>query len=492
MLPCCRQEPQSVSNPIRADGKPNIIFLTVDTLRADRIGMYGHSRNTMPVMEDLAKTSVVFETALVPRGTTRPSYASMLTGLYPFHHGVRTNTTVFHEDLTSLPEVLKAAGYATASFVSNFVLIAELSGMTQGFDVYDDRIEEREGKRHNYERRAENTVKAILEWLDTNPPEPFFLFTNFIDPHGPYNPPGRFKTKYRSNETRAMRRGTVPGYIYVDGEDNWYDYLDRYDGEASYVDQAFDILVKELKKRGMWAESLVVFTADHGESFGEHGRYFQHEEGVWDETLQVPLLIRLPKASRDKYGITPRRADYLASPMDLMPTVLAYLDLSADVEYDGQDLLDVIAGQVDDDPSASIDRTLLLEYSNVSMSYQYPRMPDVWALRTKRHKVIHVYDFETGELKRSAVYNLLEDPGETQPIRPSDEDPFHRELVDELDAMIAHVRDYKPPFPLTVYTMKGASKRQEFIAQRKQAGRTIHKTLTTDQVNRLRGLGYLE
>jgi len=108
--------------------RPNVILLTVDTLRADHMGLYGYGRDTMPAVEEFARTAVVFENAVVPRGSTRPSYASMLTGLYPHHHGVRSNATVLHDEVVTLQELLGEAGYHTAGFVSNFVLIGELSG----------------------------------------------------------------------------------------------------------------------------------------------------------------------------------------------------------------------------------------------------------------------------------------------------------------------------------------------------------------------------
>ena len=232
-LPSCRQAngPQRTSSS--AAPRPNIIFLTVDTLRADHLALHGYVRNTMPAIEAFAKTAVVFDNAVVPRGKTRPSYASMLTGLYPFHHGVRNNEIVLSGNLVTLPEVLKRAGYHTAGFVSNYVLVAELSGIDQGFDVYDDRLEEVEkAQRVNYERTAENTLAAIVKWLDSDPLQPFFLFTHFIDPHGPYTPPDRFDKMYRSTSVRILKRGQMPPYQYIQGRLNYYDYVDRYDGEV--------------------------------------------------------------------------------------------------------------------------------------------------------------------------------------------------------------------------------------------------------------------
>ena len=243
------------SGSVGADkGKhPNIILLTVDTLRADHMALYGYHRNTMPAIEAFAETGVVFDNAVVSRGNTRASYASMLTGLYPFHHGVYNNYWVLHEDLVTLPEVLKSGGYHTAAFMSNFVLVGALSGCNQGFDIYDDRVEQRELNRSNYERTAANSLKAILEWLETDPPQPFFLFTNFIDPHGPYFPPNRFRNFYKSKKTRMLTPEQIPSYQFMEDSLNYYDYVDRYDAEIRYLDEALGQLIEELKRKSLWS-----------------------------------------------------------------------------------------------------------------------------------------------------------------------------------------------------------------------------------------------
>ncbi len=483
----CQGEKPTTAKVIRAEKKPNIIFLTVDTLRADRLARYGNDRDTMPTMEALADESVVFTQALVPRGATRPSYASMLTGLYPYRHGVRTNATVFHEDLLSLAEVLKAEGYHTASFVSNFVMIASISQLDQGFDVYDDEIEERERVREMYERKAEDTVRAMLEWLKTDPPQPFFLFTNFIDPHGPYDPPGDFATKYDSGKVRELDARQIPAYIRVPGMTNWYDYVDRYDGEASYLDEALGILVKELKDRGIWDNSFIVFTADHGESFGEHGAFFQHEHGVWEETLHVPLFLRLPVGEMEAYEIEPCELRTLASPLDLMPTVLDYLDVEVEVDFDGESLLNALAGNTTD----LDDRTLFLEHSNACQLYR--TVPDVFALRTEEHKLIKVFEPDSTQFKGGALFNVALDPDEKAALRFDARTASHREMAQRLDTFIADVRSYRPPFKVTVYDLKQDDQRRKFIAKRKQEDDgMIHKELSPEHERKLRSLGYLD
>jgi arylsulfatase A-like enzyme len=352
------------------------------------MALYGYERDTMPAVEAFAKTAVVFDNAVVPRSLTRPSYASMLTGLYPFHHGVRSNAAVLHEDLTTLPEVLKSAGYHTAGFVSNFILVGELSGFDRDFDVYDDRVEETTFKRFHYERTAGNTVKAILEWLDSKPSQPFFLFVNLMDPHGPYTPPERLGRLYHSGKSRILNRYQIPTYQFIEGQLNYFDYVDRYDGEIRFADEAMGTLIEELKRRDLWDTSLVVFTADHGELLGEHNNiFFEHYFHVWEETMHVPLVIRLPRSSQRQTGSPdrpavagPKRIRSLCSPMDLMPTILAHLNLSCDVRFDGRNLLPVIGGGED------TDRALLLEFPNMPTPYvALPiTFPDVYAIPLSR------------------------------------------------------------------------------------------------------------
>ncbi len=232
-------------------GRPNIIVLTVDTLRADHMALYGYHRDTMPAIEAFAKTAVVFDQAVVSRGNTRVSYASMLTALYPFRHGVYNNNVVLHENFKTLPEALRSAGYHTAGFVSNFVLVGELSGCDQGFDIYDDRTEDREINRPNYERSAAGTLKAILEWLETDPPQPFCLFTNFVDPHGPYLPPEKFRTMYKSGKKKILEQRKIFSYQRVNNSLNYYDYVVRYDGEIRYVDDEFRFFLESLIQQGV-------------------------------------------------------------------------------------------------------------------------------------------------------------------------------------------------------------------------------------------------
>ncbi len=471
---------------------PNIIVLTVDTLRADHMALYGYHRNTMPAVEKFAKTAVVFDNAVVSRGSTRPSYSSMLTGLYPFHHGVYNNTTVLHEDLTTLPQLLRSAGYHTAAFVSNFTLVKEISGCHQGFDIYDDRVEERLPNRPSYERTAAHTLKAIMEWLGSNAQQPFFLFTNFIDPHGPYWPPGRFRNLYHSEKKRILDRRQIPPYQFVDGSLNYYDYVDRYDGEICYTDGALGMLIEELKRRGLWEEALVIFTADHGEHLGDHTDIIRkwllnHLPSVWEATAHVPLMIRLPRTRTGQKAVS-RCVRGVCSPMDLAPTVLDYLGIEFGVKMDGQSLLPILLGQEERK------RAVLLECPLKSYSF-IPKgssnYPDTYAIRSDTHKLVRIFQRGTPNVLQQVVFDISADPLEKSPFRYDDRFPLYRELAEQMDAMLEQVRRYQLPFTVTRYRMP-ESERPDFIEKRKKSSQENIKYLSEQQIERLRSLGYVE
>ncbi len=466
----------------RPGKRPNIIVLTVDTLRADHTSMHGYHRDTTPVINAFAKSAMVFDNAVVSRGSTRPSYASMLTGLYPYRHGIYNSQGVLSDTLVTLPKVLKKAGYHTAAFVGNFVLVGELSGCDQGFDVYDDRIEQQELNRPNYERTAAATLKATLEWLETKPPEPFFLFTNFVDPHGPYMPPEKFRELYKSGKKRILNEKQIFKYQRVKGSLNYYDYVDRYDGEIRYVDEALGQLIEELKKRELWDDSLIIFTADHGESMGEHGVFFEHQYYIWEETVRVPLAIRLPRDSSGSDIVTPGRIQSVCSPMDMMPTILSYLNVRFDKKIDGRNLLDAIYGREDRS------RTVFLEFPQSSIPSQ--STPEIYGVRSSTHKLVRYFQAKTGKIMGQAVFDITADPLEQKQIPYDETIPMHRQLRDDLEAMLKKRSNYKLPFSLIYYDVPLAG-RKEYVEKRKKGSKII-KQLTPEQIKKLKSLGYID
>ncbi len=247
---------------LAALSQPNIVLVTIDTLRADHVG----SRDTTPALDALAAEGLRFQNAISPAPLTRPAHASLLTGLYPPEHGIRDNLPAqLDASMPTLATRLKTAGYHTAAFVGSF-LLGRGSGLEAGFDVFGDGSIAGVGDLigSKAERRAEEVAAEALEYLATAR-APFFLWVHFYDPHAPYDPPGAFAGK---------------GYA----------------GEIAYADSQVGRLVDRLRSRGLLDSTFVVVTADHGEGLGDHGEE-EHGVLVYEETLRVPLIVRGPGIS---------------------------------------------------------------------------------------------------------------------------------------------------------------------------------------------------
>ncbi len=243
--------------------QPNVVLVTIDTLRADHVGSYGAPPGATPTLDALAAEGLRFENAITPVPLTRPADASLLTGLYPQEHGIRDNLPAkLDPSIPTLATRSKARGFHTAAFVGSF-LLGRGSGFENGFDVFRDGSASGRGDRVGAaaERRAEVVAEEALEYLSAAR-SPFFLWVHFYDPHAPYDPPGAFAGK-------------------------------GYSGEIAYVDSQVGRLVEELRSRGLLDSTLLVVTADHGEGLGGHGED-EHGVFVYEETLRVPLLVRGP------------------------------------------------------------------------------------------------------------------------------------------------------------------------------------------------------
>src|SRR6185503_7018362 len=326
-------------------GSGTVILITCDTLRADRLGFDGFTGATSPNLDELAQEALVFDCAWSTAPLTGPALAALLTGRLPEELGLADNRNVLAGAATTLAERLSTAGIATAAVVSNWVLRRrpELpgAGVQQGFAHFDDRMETPEGNRPDLrERGARETTDAALAWLDSldsrassdaaRSSEPFFLWVHYQDPHGPYTPPPECLAPLQEAAGEAelevgtdqRGRGVLPSYQVVDGERRPAAYRARYEAEIRYFDRELGRLLAGLRARGLFERALLVFTADHGESLGEHGYWFSHGQHLHQELVHVPLLVRPPG------GVAPaRRVSAPASHLDLFPTVLGVFGL---------------------------------------------------------------------------------------------------------------------------------------------------------------------
>lgn len=308
LLFCLTARPPVSAAP--APVKPNILLITVDTLRADHLGCYGDARIGTPVIDGLAARGVLFSRAFAHTPSTLPSHANILLGLTPNAHGVHDNSAfIVREDFPTLAQWLKAQGYATGAFVGAFPLDSRF-GLTQGFDVYDDDYGSQGPMDATFvERKADVVVDRALEWIKGRT-GPWFLWVHCFDPHQPYDPPEPFRSQYPGNP---------------------------YDGEIAYVDSALAKLLGFLKERTIEDLTAVIFTADHGESLGEHGES-THGYFAYNATLHVPLILALP-------GTKPARVEANVCHVDIFPTVCDLLGGKKPGGLQGRSLLPLIQGK---------------------------------------------------------------------------------------------------------------------------------------------------
>ena len=265
----------------------DVLLITIDTLRADAVGAYGATTGATPVLDRLARGGVVFRQAHAHNVVTLPSHANILSGRLPFQHGVRDNAGFrFPADTPTLATLLKAAGYRTGAFVSAFTLDSRF-GLDRGFDVYDDQLEGPAGPLALPERRGADTVAAAQRWLAQGDGRPTFCWIHLYDPHAPYLPREPFASRF-------------PGTPYV--------------GEVAAADAALEPVLRPLLEAAS-PHTVVVLTADHGESLGEHGER-THGLFAYEATLRVPLILFTPSV------VPPAVVDSLAGHDDIVPTIL--------------------------------------------------------------------------------------------------------------------------------------------------------------------------
>ena len=306
--------------PERRDPAQNVLLITIDTLRADAVGAYGNSTVSTPWIDRLAAGGVRFGQAHASTVVTLPSHANILSGLYPFRHGVRENAGFrFPAEVETLASLLKARGYRTAAFVSAFPLDARF-GLTRGFDTYDDHFPKGEANVafRVPERRGVDTVAAALAWIGgaepgagaTRADRPWLVWVHLYEPHFPYAPPEPYSSRFRA----------AP-------------YL----GEVSAADAALGPLLQPILDGQAGRDTLVVLTSDHGESLGEHGE-MTHGLFAYEGTLRVPLVLYQPHLFKPRAIAAPVRH------VDILPTILDAIGAPVPQSLDGRTLLQVASG----------------------------------------------------------------------------------------------------------------------------------------------------
>lgn len=372
---CSAPTPQVSSPPPRK--RPNVLLITIDTLRADHLSVYGYKRPTSPAIDALGQASTVFERAYTYWPKTRGSMVIIHTGLMPSANGYsRTHPVLFGFNKT-LAGILKAEGYKTVAAVDN-ANVAAKNGFSRGFGSYRETWEEASLKTEA--ERGKAITESALQ-LFKNPPKdrPFFLWLHYVSPHAPYTPPAPFDTLFLDAASQeGPQLPIVPdfhGGIHKEwsspGHANLGYYVAQYDGEVATADAEVGRVLSGLKESEAWESTVVLVTSDHGESLGEHEYYFDHGEDVFEPCLRIPLILRVP-------GQKPIKDDRLASTLDIIPTILDAVKVSYPPGLAGRSLLEPRApderrlfAQNDRDLAASFDTRFALIATPASGGARY-------------------------------------------------------------------------------------------------------------------------
>lgn len=376
----------------------NVVLFVLDTVRRDALGCYANRPDLTPRIDAVADEAVRFEHAVSTSGWTVPAVASLMTGAWPTVHGSSgkgISITPMRLELPVAAEIFKKAGYATVGY-GNSSFVSPALGVDRGFDVFD----------HNYgvnwdARRADATITAAISELNKRRDKSTFYFIHLFDPHLHYDPPGEYATMYTAGRNdpppplsleavKMLQLGedaeeppAVEDQRYVRGV---------YDGEVSFMDAHIGRFIDELKALGLYESTTIIFVADHGEEFWDHGG-FEHGHTLYDELVMVPLILKFPSDVLPSARVVQPQVRLI----DVMPTVFDALDIEVPESFAGESLMPVIRGGSSKDLMAFCESTL----------YGAPQI----AVRGAQYKYILAFNEEGGAV--GALYDWRNDPGET-------------------------------------------------------------------------------
>jgi arylsulfatase A-like enzyme/Flp pilus assembly protein TadD len=423
--------PKTAKKPHAASAvSSNIILITLDTTRADRMGFLGSQRGLTPNLDALATQSVVFTRAYAQVPLTTPSHAALLTGTYPQFSHIEDLGAPLGAEIPYLPDVLHRHGYHTAAFLGAYILdpAGAARGFDRGFDVYDANFHQRKPGEDRYksvERRAEDVANRALGWLSRHQQRPFFIWLHFYDAHDPYDPPEPFKTHYAS---------------------------DLYDGEIAYTDSIVGSFVEVLRKHGLYQNAVIAIAADHGEAFGEHGEE-RHGMFLYDETIHVPLLLKLP-AGR----LGGKRVEERVALADVAPSLLEAAGIPAPATMQAKSVFPLMdAAKMDAAKSASGDGGKTADrpiFSETNYAHRAFGWSELRSWRTGKYLYV--------QAPKRELYDQSSDPDTVKNLAPA-----AKAVADTLESQLA---DFQ---------------------QKTGSVRTEPTKLDPTQAEKLRALGYL-
>lgn len=462
--------------PQKRPGAPDLVLISVDTLRADHLGAYGHTRPTSPAIDRLAEDGIVFDSAFTSAPKTTPGLASLVTGLPVKAHGIYELRIPLDPPVRVLAEILKDHGYETGGFCGQFNCHRGW-GFARGFDHYDDAFDLGDdrlppqrggGFSAGSEKRAGYLVDSAVDWIEdrrtkgrvTERP-PFFAWLHLMDPHAGYSPPGEYVDLFRGASkfsTLGLHGPTIPRELIHPqarlAETAEYDvYLNRYDGEIRYADDQIGRLLDHLRRTGLYEDALIVVTADHGEYMGESSSevtYFSHGTTLTDWEVKIPLVVKLPGLER-----AGTRCPRLISITDVMELILTHVERR----------------------NAEQDAASVTDGSDI-VFFQSPHEKALFSARDRRHKLVVQSGLRSHELVRRLrsgetiegryrLYDLETDPLEREPLAPG-----HEKVAARLAALLAQ------------WLVEPASL--------EAAPRPPRKTMEEDTERHLRALGYVD
>ncbi|MGH7804794.1 MAG: sulfatase family protein [Candidatus Binatia bacterium] len=398
----------------------NVVWITIDTLRADHLGSYGYPRDTSPSIDSLARGGIRFDQAIVQWPKTTPSIASMLSGTYPHSNGVtRFTPLVVPDRVVSIAEILRDRGFATAA-VSTHPALSPSYNVDHGFESFVETWGVYRGK-------SARAAKRAIRFLGERTAErPCFRWVHFMDPHARYEPPAPFHSmfvgdahfdpsrKVRLNEGVEDDIGGVPGRSHLADHDSFAYYVAQYDAEIRYVDSQVARVLAALDERGLAERTIVVLTADHGESLGDHEYYFEHGRLPYDDCLRVPLVVRFPAALGAAGTVVKQPVELVG----VTPTVLEVLGIPAPKSVQGSSLMPWIRGRTEGGSA----------FAGAGYRQHYQRV-----LRDGRWKLVYVPADLDRRIMRGAPYELYDvtaDPGETRNLVDAEPDVAARLRAD--------------------------------------------------------------
>ncbi|MFQ5515581.1 MAG: sulfatase [Myxococcota bacterium] len=383
------------------------MLITVDTLRADHLGIYGYTRRTSPRVDGLFREGTVFENSYSAEARTPQSVISILSGRLPQEHGVRAFSQLVPQATKLIPDLLPPA-YQRAGFVGNAVLTHEATDLGDRFDHFDEFLDSRVPNSHRIERRAGRLTDAALLWLadGRDPARPLFLWLHYMDPHRPYRAPECRPLSFSHDEPHWVSPDDPAAFdLYKEVEEgvkavDGLDFVDAYDEEIAYLDAQLGRLLDGFARHTSLDRTLVILTADHGESMLEHEIYFAHGYHVYEKILRVPFLLRGP-------GFGRKRRAGLVSGIDVAPTVLGFAGARIPEEMRG---LDLGAARRVDSKRVVFAETTIRGFMGVGFDSRFWRA----AIQGDRKWFLGFSADSTRLLERWFI-DLHEDPGETSP-----------------------------------------------------------------------------